>query len=104
MSEYIVPPRTYFATWAALLLLLVATIVLAYLPLGPVNIVVATAIAFTKAILIVLFFMQVKYKKRITLVFVCAGLFWLAIMFTLTLGDYMTRSWLPRPVEWTDVR
>jgi len=104
VSEHIVPPRTYFATWAALLLLLVATIVLAYVPLGPANIVVATAIAFTKAILIVLFFMHVKYKKRITLVFVCAGLFWLAIMFTLTLGDYMTRSWLPRPVEWTDVR
>jgi len=104
MSEHIVPPRTYFTVWAALLILLIATIALAYVPLGPLHVVVAVSIAFAKAILIVLFFMHVKYKNRLVLVFVCAGLFWLGIMFTLALGDYMTRSWLPLPVQWTNVR
>lgn len=103
MSEYIVPPKTYLAVWAGLLALLVATIALAYVPLGPIHIVVSIGIAFAKAILIVLFFMHVKYKGRLTIVFVCAGLFWLAILFSLALGDYMTRSWLPHPTQWTGV-
>jgi cytochrome c oxidase subunit 4 len=64
---------------------------------------VAVTIAFTKAVLIVLFFMHVKYKNRLVVVFVCAGLFWLGIMFALTLGDYLTRGWLPRPTAWITV-
>lgn len=100
MSEHIVPPSTYIAVWAALLILLAATVGIAYFPLGALNVVAAVTIAFAKAILIVLFFMQVKYKARLMVVFVCAGLFWLGIMFTLTMGDYMTRSWLPHPTDW----
>ncbi len=103
MSEHIVPPKTYISVWAALLALLAATIGLAYVPLGSLHIFISVSIAFAKAILIVLFFMHVKYKNRLVFVFVCAGLFWLAIMFTLVLGDYMTRSWLPHPTVWTSV-
>ena len=100
MSGHIVPPKTYLSVWAALLVLLGVTVGLAYLPLGPVHVVAAVTIAFAKAVLIVLFFMHVKYKDRLVAVFVCAGLFWLGIMFALSLGDYMTRSWLPRPTAW----
>ena len=100
MSEHIVPPKTYLSVWAALLVLLGATVGFAYLPLGPIHVVAALTIAFAKAVLIALFFMHVKYKNRLVLVFVCAGLFWLSIMFALSLGDYMTRSWLPRPSAW----
>jgi cytochrome c oxidase subunit 4 len=101
MAEHIVHPRTYLSVWAVLLILLVATVGLAYVPLGSMHVVAAVTIAFAKAILIVLFFMHVRYKPRITVVFVCAGLFWLSIMFTLALGDYMTRSWLPAPTAWS---
>jgi len=101
MAEHIVEPRTYLGVWAALLILLVATVALAYVPLGSMHVVAAVTIAFAKAILIVLFFMHVRYKAKIVVVFVCAGLFWLGIMFTLALGDYMTRSWLPAPTAWT---
>jgi cytochrome c oxidase subunit 4 len=101
MAEHIVEPKTYLGVWAVLLILLVATVGLAFVPLGPMHVVAALTIAFAKAILIVLFFMHVRYKPRITVVFVCAGLFWLAIMFTLALGDYMTRSWLPAPSAWS---
>lgn len=101
MSEHIVTPRTYLIVWAGLLLLLGATVGLAYVPLGSMHVVGAVTIAFAKAVLIVLFFMHVKYKTTLIRVFVCAGLFWLAIMFTLVLSDYMTRSWLPQPTAWT---
>jgi cytochrome c oxidase subunit IV len=100
MSEEIVPPATYFRVWAALLILLAITTGVAYLPLGWFNTFISITIAFAKAILIVLFFMHVKYKARLAWVFACAGFFWLAILFTLTLGDYFTRSWLPLPTVW----
>jgi cytochrome c oxidase subunit 4 len=103
MSEHIVPPKTYLSVWAALLVLLAATIILAYVPLGPLHVVVSVGIALAKAILIVLFFMHVKYNQRLITVFVCAGFFWLAILFTLALADYMTRSWLPHPTEWVNI-
>ena len=103
MSEHIVPPRTFLTVWAALLVLLAATVILAYVPLGPLHILVSVGIAFAKAILIVLFFMHVKYKQRLIAVFVCAGFLWLAIMFTLTSADYLTRRWLPAPTAWITV-
>lgn len=100
MSDEIVEPKLYIKVWAALLALLVATIVLAYVPIGPMHIVSAVGISFAKAILIVLFFMHVKYKRRLVWVFVSAGLFWLCILFALSLGDYLTRNRLPTPTLW----
>ena len=100
MSEEIVAPAVYFRVWMALLILLGATTGVAYIPLGWFNTFVSVTIAFAKAILIVLFFMHVRYKAPLMRVFVCAGLFWLGILFALTLGDYFTRSWLPPPTVW----
>jgi cytochrome c oxidase subunit 4 len=100
MSEEIIPPVIYFRVWVALLALLGLTTGLAYIPMGWFNTFSSVTIAFAKAILIVLFFMHVKYKGRLISVFVCAGLFWLAILFSLSLGDYFTRSWLPQPTVW----
>ncbi len=100
MSEEIVPSRIYFKTWAALLILLGVTTGVAYIPMGWFNTVLSVTIAFAKAILIALFFMHVKYKAHLTRVFVCAGLFWLAIMFVLGFGDYLTRAWIPQPTIW----
>jgi cytochrome c oxidase subunit 4 len=100
MSEDITPAGIYFRVWAALLILLGLTTGLAYIPMGWFNTVMSVTIAFAKAILIVLFFMHVKYKGRLVRVFVCAGLFWLGILFALSLADYFTRSWLPQPTVW----
>jgi cytochrome c oxidase subunit 4 len=100
MNDHIVPPSLYLKVWGTLLFLLAATILLAYVPMGWFNAVVSVTIAFAKAFLIVLFFMHVRYKGKLIRVFVCAGLFWLGIMFALTLGDYFTRSWLPQPTVW----
>jgi cytochrome c oxidase subunit 4 len=100
MSEEIIPAGIYFRVWAALLILLGLTTGLAYIPMGWFNTFMSVTIAFAKAILIVLFFMHVKYKGRLVRVFVCAGLFWLGILFALSLGDYFTRSWLPQPTVW----
>ena len=51
-------------------------------------------IACAKASLVVLFFMHVRWSSRLTWVVVASGLFWLLIMFALTMADYMSRGWV----------
>ncbi|MBI2220843.1 MAG: cytochrome C oxidase subunit IV family protein, partial [Acidobacteria bacterium] len=58
------------------------------------NTIVALTIAVTKATLVVLFFMHVKYSTRLTWVVAASGVVWLAIMVSLTLSDYLSRGWV----------
>ena len=55
-------------------------------------------IAACKALLVILFFMHVRYSSRLTWVFVGAGFFWLMILLSLTLADVLSRRWLPTVV------
>ncbi len=89
------PTKKFFiGIWFALLLLLFATWGVAQFNLGSFNIVAALTIAFAKALLVVLYFMHVRYTSRFTWLFVAAGFLWLFIMITLTLSDYLTRGGL----------
>jgi cytochrome c oxidase subunit 4 len=85
---------TYFLVYALLMVGLVATVGVSFIPLGSWNLVVALTIAFSKAILVVLIFMHVLNSPRLTWIAVFAGLIWLAIMLSLMMADYMTRPWL----------
>jgi cytochrome c oxidase subunit IV len=95
MSEHIVSPKIYVTIFLALMVLTILTVVAAYFDLGRANVFIALTIAVTKATLVVLFFMHVRWSSRLTMVFVVAGLFWLLIMVVFTLSDYQTRSWVP---------
>jgi cytochrome c oxidase subunit 4 len=92
MNTPITPARSYLFVWGGLLLLLLLTWGCAQFDLGPWNVVVALTIAVTKMLLVILFFMQVRYSSRLTWVFVAAGFIWLLIMLDLTLSDYLTRG------------
>ncbi len=96
MEEQITPVRTYLLIGGALLALLALTVAAATVDLGPFNTIIAITIAICKALLVILFFMNVRHNSRITWVYVLIGFFWLILLFGLTLGDYITRSWLPR--------
>lgn len=95
MSEHIVPTRIYYTIFGILLLCTYLTVQIAYFDLGVLNTVAALAIAAFKAVLVVLFFMHVKYSTRLTWLVVAGGLFWLGIMLSLTMADYLTRAWQP---------
>jgi len=56
---------------------------------------VALTIAVVKAVLVILFFMHVIYSSKLTKLTVAAGFFWLLIMITMSLSDYMTRTFQP---------
>ena len=91
------PVRTYVAVFVALLVLLIATVGAAYLPLGDLHFPVAMTIAVAKAVLIVLFFMHVLHSHRLTMIIAVAGFLWLGIMLALTLSDYLSRDMLHIP-------
>jgi len=93
MSGHIVPTRVYYTIFGILLVMTYLTTQIAYLDLGAFNTVAALAIAGFKATLVVLFFMHVKYSTRLTKLAVLGGLYWLLILLTITLTDYMTRHW-----------
>jgi cytochrome c oxidase subunit 4 len=88
---------TYYKIFALLMILAFATTAIAFVDLGIFNPIVAMAIAVTKATLVVLFFMHVRYQGRLTFVFAIAGFCWLVILLLLTAADYFSRGWLPIP-------
>jgi cytochrome c oxidase subunit 4 len=99
MSEYIVPKKIYFTIFGALMALTAITVFAARISFHneAIGTVIALAIAVTKAVLVVLFFMHVRYSSRLTWVVIASGLLWLAIMISLTLSDYLTRGWSHSP-------
>lgn len=93
MAEHIVPKRTYYVVFATLMFCTYLTWQVAYFDLGPLNTIAALAIAVFKALLVVLFFMHVKYSTRLTWAVVIGGVFWLGLLLALTMSDYLTRPW-----------
>jgi cytochrome c oxidase subunit 4 len=87
--------RTYFVIYAALMILLIATVAAAFIPWhghARLAVTVALLIATTKSLLILLYFMHVKFSAKMVYAFAGAGFLWLGIMFTLILSDYVTRN------------
>ena len=91
--HHVVPTKIYYAIFATLMVLTGVTVAVAYVDLGRLNAVAAIAIACFKALIVVLYFMHVKYSTRLIKLTVIAGLYWMGIIFALTLGDYLTRAW-----------
>ena len=92
MSGHISPKSTYYTIFGALMVLTAITVAVAFVDIGILNFPVALAIAVTKATLVILFFMHVKYSSRLTKLFVGMAFFFLAILFGLTLTDYLSRG------------
>ncbi|HMF92543.1 MAG TPA: cytochrome C oxidase subunit IV family protein [Candidatus Angelobacter sp.] len=86
-------PRLYLVIISILILLTIATWRIAFVDLGIFNPVVALTIAVIKAVLVILYFMHVRYSSQLTKVTVGAGFFWLLILITLSLLDYISRNW-----------
>jgi cytochrome c oxidase subunit 4 len=84
-------PFVYAKTYAFLVVMMILTIVISRIQLGPLNNVAAMAIALAKATAVVLWFMQVRYSTRLTWVWASLGFVWLSLLFGI-LSDYFTRA------------
>jgi cytochrome c oxidase subunit 4 len=89
--------RTYVLVFIALIVGTVLTYLAALVDVGWLNTPLALGIALAKASLVVIYFMGVRFNTPLTKVVVVAGLFWLLIMFGLTMNDYLTRDWIGVP-------
>ncbi len=94
MSEHSTGIGAYVAVFLALMVLTAVTVAVAFVDLGPLNDLVAMAIAFTKATLVVLIFMHIRHASPLSKISVVAGFLWLLILFGITLTDYFSRGFL----------
>ncbi len=96
-GHHIVPISVYVKVITALMVLLVITLGAAAVDFGKMglpwlNIVIAMTIAIVKAVLIILYFMHVRYSSKLIWVFSGAAFFWVMLLFVMTLVDYFSRA------------
>ena len=92
MSEQIMSSKLYYTIWITLMCLTVITAAVSFVDLGRFNTVVALVIATVKALLVVLFFMHVKYtSEKLTKIVIVSAIFWLFLLLVLSMADYATR-------------
>lgn len=97
MSEHVLPRRVYYMVFATLLLLTLITVEVAFYDFGWLTFQVALLIASTKALLVILYFMHVKYSGGLTGIFVASGFIFLAIMMAFMFADLKSRPWQYQP-------
>jgi cytochrome c oxidase subunit 4 len=95
--SHISPTSTYVAVFGTLMVLTAATVAAAFVHIGALNFPIAIGIAITKATVVILFFMHVKYSSKLTKFVVASSLFFLAFLFGLTFTDYLSRGWYASP-------
>ena len=89
--------RTLYTVYGALLVLMLLTFGAAFIDMGPFNFAIAMGIATVKMVLIILYFMHVRFSSKLVWVFSFAAFFWLLIFVIGTLNDYFTRGFLNVP-------
>ena len=83
--------KNYFVVFAVLIALTLVTAGVAYIDFGRFNVVIALTIAIAKAVLVMVVFMHLNHSSQLARIFAATGIFWLLILFTFTLSDYLTR-------------
>jgi cytochrome c oxidase subunit 4 len=92
-EHHIVSPLQYCMVFATLLVFTGVTVGAAYIDLGVLNPIIALGIASFKAVVVILFFMHVKYQSNLIKMTVGSGFFTFLVLIAMTLSDYMSRAW-----------
>ena len=93
-AGHVAPKRMYYMVFLALCVGTILTVAAAMVDMGALNNLVMLLIACTKATLVILFFMHVRWSTRLTWVVAMSGFFWLLILFGIGMSDYLTRGWV----------
>lgn len=99
-AHHVIPIRVYLTIITTLMILTIVTVWVAFYDFGFLNTVLAVGIACVKALLVVMFFMHLKYSARILWLYAGAGAVFFIIMIALLLSDYRSRGWFPLPNAW----
>jgi cytochrome c oxidase subunit IV len=96
MEHHVVSVKTYLTIFFALMGLTALTVVVAFMDFGHglLNDLVAMSIATTKALLVLVIFMHLKYSARLLWLIAGSSVVWMVVMIGLTLADYRSREWI----------
>jgi cytochrome c oxidase subunit IV len=97
--QHVIPMSVYVGIWASLIFLTGLTTFASFIELGDWNIVLALVIATVKGTLVVLFFMHLYYSTKLTKVTMIAAIFFLFLLLSLSMTDYLTRAWSTNPMH-----
>ena len=89
---HVLPLKTYFAVWGALLVLTVVTVAVSYVDFGGMNLVIAIAVATIKACLVGAIFMHLRYETKFYTVVFASSLVFVSIFIGITSLDYLHRG------------
>ena len=92
-EHHVIGPGTYGLVYVTLLAFTILTIFAADWNLGIFNPIVALGIACTKGVIVILWFMHVKYQSNLIKMTVVSGFFTFIVLITMTLSDYISRAW-----------
>lgn len=91
-GHHIIPFRTLLGVFLALITLTVITVAVAQVDLGVLNVPVALAIAATKATLVIMIFMALKYDNPVNTMVFLVGTSLVAVFLIFTLLDTVFRG------------
>lgn len=90
-EQHHLPYRVYFIVWGALLMLTAVTVGVSYVDMKNVTVLTAMLIASTKSMLVLLYFMHIRFEKPMYSVMILVVLLTYATFVTLTFVDYLYR-------------
>jgi cytochrome c oxidase subunit IV len=97
MNDHVIPKGIYLLIFVTLLILTLLTVEVSFWNLGILNFHMAVLIASCKSMLVILYFMHVRYNSGIVRIFVSAGFIFLGILLLFSLADLFTRGWQYQP-------
>ena len=97
MADRVIPTRTNVIVFIGLLALTLITTLVARVDLGAWHLPVALAIAAGKTLLIVLYFMHLRWSPGLFGLVALGAVLWLGFLLGGTMDDYATREWLLPP-------
>jgi cytochrome c oxidase subunit 4 len=96
MPAHTITARTYLVVCILLVLLTFLTVGISFFDLpGGWHLACGMMIGLCKASLVVLFFMHALTSNRLTWLVISVAVFWVGILFVLTLVDYLSRGMVP---------
>lgn len=91
-GHHITPMKTLLGVISALVFLTIITVVTSRIDLGVFNVPLALAIAFTKATLVVMIFMGLKYDNKVNTLVLSIGSIFVVVFLAFTLFDTAFRG------------
>jgi cytochrome c oxidase subunit 4 len=92
-DHHIISPLVYVVVYITLLSCTALTVWAAYQEFGIFNPMIALGIACFKGVIVILWFMHVKYSSKLVKLTVFSGFTTFLVLVVMTLLDYFTRAW-----------